>query len=701
MLKIIRFANVTGIFVLLGAGSFYAARAGDAPRHSYRLPSADSKERVIWGSTAEAPDGVAISFGGQDQESADGQSHTRLRTGGQWTDIYEELCKTNHLQPYYDEAWELVDAQRHALARARFVYLEGLPAEELKRATSGEVLLREKRLSNDVHLLVLMIEKAAVKDKGLGDLIGRMNAIQGMVDANAQEVQNGITPGTLARMRQTLLAIQQAQDTASAQPPARALSAIAYEPRTKLFVVFGGDHCDYLTNDTWVFDPAIRKWSQRTPPFAPPPRANHAWKIRGDGKLTLTGGYTYSSDAGSVGGQYVDTGDGEWTYDVAANAWSGTGKGEAANSRTYRTGPFLPEHFLGEPKPDAAEFQARLRALPANVWTKTNPVWLPQTNDGGCSAVIDPDHDLILCPSGGAEVLEFHLASNRWELCHPVELAPGRTNCKSEVPNGFNFNRRPWIGADADRRYGFDAALNKMLFLGRASFGYVYDPQRGDWTSRGPLPKEINSGGALITTSTPQGLVCWTQAGLLFRFDALSSRWNELHTTGEPLPGAEVEHSTAIYDSRRDRLLFFGKPKGDGALYDGTLFSLDMKSLQVARLSPAGKDALGAELNIARLCYDPAHDLLLGGTMPTHGADDARRTLGYDCAGNKWVSCHLAGDDPRGEKGMEPPPGLIYDAHRDLLWAVTAQCQVFVLRFDPHSADEQDLGGSIGGARRR
>ena len=34
---------------------------------------------------------------------------------------------------------------------------------------------------------------------------------------------------------------------------------------------FGGDHLDYLMNDTWVFDLAKKKWEQRHPKTAPPP----------------------------------------------------------------------------------------------------------------------------------------------------------------------------------------------------------------------------------------------------------------------------------------------------------------------------------------------------------------------------------------------------------------------------------------------
>src|SRR5262245_44296604 len=60
----------------------------------YRLPAVDLKQRVIWGSVAEAPDGFALSFGGQDQD-AEGREHTRVRVNGKWESIYEDLNRNN------------------------------------------------------------------------------------------------------------------------------------------------------------------------------------------------------------------------------------------------------------------------------------------------------------------------------------------------------------------------------------------------------------------------------------------------------------------------------------------------------------------------------------------------------------------------------------------------------------------------------
>ena len=50
----------------------------------HKLASTDMKQRVIWGSTCEVPDGPSLAFGGQDQQADDGNPHTRIKVDGQW-----------------------------------------------------------------------------------------------------------------------------------------------------------------------------------------------------------------------------------------------------------------------------------------------------------------------------------------------------------------------------------------------------------------------------------------------------------------------------------------------------------------------------------------------------------------------------------------------------------------------------------------
>ncbi len=695
--------------VFLAFATASASRAAEpAKPHPYRLPSVNIKEPVIWGSTCEAPDGTALSFGGEDRASDDGLAHTRLRVDGKWIDLRDTFANDPR-QKTRDRTWALREQQKDLLAKARTFYFTGLSKRQIADSSIPSKLAEhEEPISLTVSKL--FSEAAAYGGTDLASTSPTVSPLAGFT-AELERVKEiyesdvrlggGFSPELLARMRAAQIFLERAADAVAAEPPARALSPIVYEPNSKLFVLFGGDHCDYLTNDTWVFDPAARKWSLRHPTSAPPPRANHTWKATGDGKLTLLGGYTYFSNTDYMGGQYIDLADGDWIYDVADNKWTGSGKSVPSNIRTYRTGPFLPEFFFDAkvPPPDAAEFQAWLAALPANVWTRTNPPRLPQVNRDWGTAVLDPSRDLILrfsgghCAHGGSDVLQFHLATNRWELCYPVEFPLGQLYDNTEYPGGWNFNHRPWVSGHTYQNYGVDPLSQKMIFLGHSPWGYIYDPDRGDWTTRFKLPRAMDYSGSfytLTTTATPHGFVCWTQPGDIFRFDLQPPQWQQLKLTGEPLPGAEVDSSTVVYDSRRDRLLFVRKLYGNDR-FQGEVYTLDMKTLQVGHLAPAGKEHAGDIPYLCQLRYDAANDLLLvGGTLPP-GPDGLRRTPAYDCAANRWISLALRGDDPSGPTGRNVSLGLMYDAQRHLFWAVDTHSNVFVLRLDVASADVKEL----------
>ncbi len=64
-------------------------------------------------------------------------------------------------------------------------------------------------------------------------------------------------------MHQAQIAMEKAAEALDAEPPPRALSPLVYDAKNKLFILFGGDHLDYLTNDTWVFDPSKKTWRLR------------------------------------------------------------------------------------------------------------------------------------------------------------------------------------------------------------------------------------------------------------------------------------------------------------------------------------------------------------------------------------------------------------------------------------------------------
>lgn len=695
---------LVGFVLLTELLTLASGRQAHAQQKSYRLPGVDLKERIIWGATCEGPDGTGLSFGGQDQVADDGQPHTRIRVQGQWQAIHEELRSRNPLQKYANQCQTLAKRQKDGGARVRHLYLEGLPPEIEAKRVNAEVRPFQDQVNKELAALLPALKEVSASNKGYE---GEQARHAGLLLANALEVAEKVTPSLAKRlvpavsgdMTAVQIAVEKAAEILDAEPPPRALSPIAYDQRSKVFVLFGGDHLDYLINDTWVFDPATKKWIQRHPTIAPPPRANHTLKATEDGKVVLSGGYTYTSNMDYMGGQYRDLGDGDWTYDVSANTWTG-GKGVDPETRVYRTGKFHPDYYLQGLKPDAAAFAERLGALPANTWLMTAPPHLPRLNRDWGTAVLDPDRDLILRWSGGhsahggTDVLHFHLGSNRWELPIPVEFPLGQLYSNTSFPEGFNFNLRPWITGHTYQNYGYDPIARKMIFSGHLNHSYIYDPDVADWTGRFLKPKGMVYNGCFYTLTvcaTPRGLITWTQSGALFRFDADRKVWVELEQRGGRLPGAVVDNSTVVYDSKRNRLVCALKGYGQKNSYDGELHTFDLETCTVGKLSPQGMAAAGAISYLCQIRYDIENDLLLAGaTLPPDGSG-LRRTPAYDCAGNRWVSLKLTGDDPNGKAGRNVSLGLMYDARRKRFWAVDTDSKVFVLRLDPRSADLRPL----------
>ncbi|MBM4033332.1 MAG: hypothetical protein FJ291_16335 [Planctomycetes bacterium] len=706
--------------VLVLAIAFGLAAAGE--RH-YRLKGVDLKQQVIWGAECEGPNGTALAFGGQDQEADDGHPHTRIRADGQWKAIHEELRAKNPLQKLRDRVWAIRNQLKNLAARARQLHFEAELAEDL----------RDEREGTDQRIYANIADMEAARDKLLAPgsyESSQANAAIALL-RSARARLNPIGSVGVDFIKDTFAAqvhLEKGAEALDAEPSPRALSPIAYDAKTGLFVLFGGDHLDYLTNDTWVFDPAKRKWMQRHPASAPAPRANHQLKATGDGKVTLTGGYTYSSSTSYCGGQYMDVGDGEWVYDIAANAWTGAGKAEPPTSRTYRTGPYHPDFFLRDPKPDAAEVAARLKDMPANTWVPLKPPHLPRLDRCWGTAVLDPDRDLILVWSGGhsshcgTDVLHYHLATNRWELPYPVEFPLGQTYSNTSYPAGFNFNLRPWVTGHTYQSYGVDPVSKLMLFTGQTKHYFTYNPDAADWVGRGPKPKGMVYNDCFYTLTlvpTPKALLCWNQSGAIFRFDPEAKAWEELKVNGK-LPGSAVDYSTVVYDSRRDRLVFFRT--GYGQRYDGQVHALeaekDTRSLLPERpygcfaqktpgvffrpsaLSPPNAGAAQGFL-IDRAVYEPASDLVLFAALMPADADGFQRTPAYDCAANRWVSLKIAYEvEKRGDRKPTPLTprgpghscGVMYDARRKLIWGVdTYHCQPYALRLDPKAADIAEM----------
>lgn len=673
-----------------------------------RLSSEDLKQPLIWGSECAGPDGISLGFGGQDQLADDGGGRTRIKVNGKWESISADLwakyvfkARRALIEKNTVELRQIRQLARRACFEDAF---DSLPQQPNLRERIRAVAVQVKEMHSDDNR-VASSESSHFKcfHQRLALLYAKCHEL-----LSHEEPGGAIVPQSFADLSAAIIALEEVAALQGAEPLPRALSPIVYEAQWKRFIVFGGDHGDFLMNDLWLYDPSRKSWEVRVAEndeAKPPPRANHRLTAPGDGTVKITGGYRYTSSTDYCGGQYVNhPAEEEWVYDLKTNRWKNDAPAAPAPSREYRTGPFDPQYFVSEvqtPRPSRAATAESLQALPENRWVAMKPPALPQLNRDWGTAILDPERDLILrfagghSAHGGSDVLHYHLATNRWELTMPVEFPLGQLYTNTEYPDGFNFNRRPWVTGHTYQNYGYAPRLKQLVFAGRETHNYFYDPDLGDWLpTRTAKPQGMLYGSCFYTltlTSSPDTLYCWTQEGRLFSFDNEERNWREIKLQGEKLDGAVVDNSTIIYDGRRQRLLCCQKPYGDKVRYSGLWQAIDLPSGTVSRIVPENAAAAAAVIYLPQIRLDPEHDLLLCGCLLPDDGTGARRTPAFDLKDNRWISLLITGDHPHGPQGRNVSLGLVYDARRKLFWAVDAASRVFVLKLNPASADRRPL----------
>jgi Galactose oxidase, central domain len=668
----------------------------------FKAPGINLKQRLNWHAQREVEGGPSLAFGGHDNHASDGRPHTRIKEGGAWKRIDAQLRKKNPLQKYHARARALREALFHMTSRARHIYFEGRTESEEKKFLAAKVNPGLKKCEDVLAALVKEL-------KGLSGL-GKYEAGQvkfalshlGKAAPTVKPIGGRVEPALLAAMRQAQVHIEIAAEAFDAEPPPRVLSPLVFEQKTKLFVVFGGDHFDYLTNDLWVFDAAKNKWTQRHPKGAPAPRGGHKLSGSGDGKVTLSGGYTYSSKTDYASAQYLQIGGGEWTYDVAKNAWSGSGKLLPADTRVYRKKPYIPEHFADGPRPDAAANEKKLASIPANTWVNMKPPKKWGRNRDWGTVAYDPDRDLVYDYSGGhcaytgTDVPHYHLSTNRWEQPVPTEEPLGMIGASGKSVPGVSFNQRPWMTNHTWNCYEYHPGLKKMLVAGRIKvwakiqpdpYFYLYDPDKAEWTSRHSTGAMRNDRMAVQLLWIPgKGMLSWSNG--LWLFDEGGLKWTRLKYSGK-LPGPGVDACGLVHDPKRNRVLFLRE--GYSKPTTGVLYALDLATMKASALKPEGRGETAVKLQGKRrglwrqreVAYHPKSDLFIWNARL--GAEGHLPV--YDPAKNRWMGLKLKGGRGICGHGI----GFIRDSKRDLFWAFGARSQVYVFRLDLKTAKLEPL----------
>ena len=529
------------------------------------------------------------------------------------------------------------------------------------------------------------------------------------------------------------------------QPPARANSALVYDPVNAKVVLFGGDQLNRLVADTWVFDG--NKWEERKPAVGPSPRAGHAlnWLPKAR-KVLLLGGYGYTSTTDYYGDLSRGLPLEAWTYDVAADRWDLVQRLELGKKGAPPAGPTSPGKFFlqaavdaddgvavldanrelwtwgpaafaadpagtatfgakpgavarrggsydpawyaeGLPPSDPAKVEAELAAIPANRWVRRNPPRQPKHNSDWGSAIYAADTDQIIRFSGGHAAYSgtaphvYDIGTDRWSIPFAPEIPVEFSYVNDGVPGEWSFGGNPWMTGHTYKSLGYDPNLKGMVFGPHAN-SYLFDPRVGRWSRFESANPYQCSFYTVTLIPTPKGLVAWANGG-----------------GGKAGPFWRLDPAAKAWVP----LPVKGKPFGPicdnaGMAYDARrdrllafawkgktdtmMFAYDLSTGQASPIEAAG----AAKVQDAHRASNAKGHFEFRESVYVPDMDavmNGATGLFYDCARNAWLKAVIPSDAPDLTRHPSYNLGVMFDAKRKLVWAVDTNFNLFVLRLDP------------------
>lgn len=142
------------------------------------------------------------------------------------------------------------------------------------------------------------------------------------IDAVAAALRERKMLDALKSVRALERKVEEMTEASYPVPCSRRNAPLVFDPKSQKFVLFGGDHEDYLMNDTWILD-LEKGWRRAKPATAPSPRAGYALTVLPrSGKVALYEGYMQSNSTDYAATPYAVIDPAQlWLYDVAGERW--------------------------------------------------------------------------------------------------------------------------------------------------------------------------------------------------------------------------------------------------------------------------------------------------------------------------------------------------------------------------------------------
>lgn len=543
------------------------------------------------------------------------------------------------------------------------------------------------------------------------------------------------------------------------EPDNRVLSQLAYDPVNMKVLMFGGDHLDYMTSDTWTFDVNDREWTKMSPTTAPSPRAGHALiYLPESGKFLLYGGFEVH--AGIRTEMYEKISD-AWIYDY--DSWEYlplTGDGPATPwvtpfhiavdetdkvkilvegtrwvrfedpMRMYEIeiDPSLTDPGHTGSQPDIKEYRDNsgydpdwskipnddldeiLQNMPEDEFIKIEFDRVPTGNFDWDSCLYDSVKDRIIHMGGGhsahtstaVEILDF--AEKYWYLPYWPEFPLEDITMSSCCNIPYYFSLRPTSADHIYKRATYDPYTQKIYYNGKSTHQYndvgsvwVYDTTSDDWEFP-PIPSPFTAATYTKLISTPHGIAVWGFESAYHYSDLwlLDTDTN----TWEKLP-------------INDTIPMIGYTYEDGALmYDpvrdrlllhssknddfAQMYEYSFENMGLTPLNPTGAYNLGDVQEVFTREWSYIDEL--DKFMFSHSivVDGKSNYIGYDPAEDKWILFEIEDSLLPRRPGYSSSMPFCFDSKRQLIFAVTPMLDTYALKLSGTTGDFRPRCSTLG-----
>ncbi|MBL8028461.1 MAG: T9SS type A sorting domain-containing protein [Fibrobacteres bacterium] len=469
-----------------------------------------------------------------------------------------------------------------------------------------------------------------------------------------------------------------AKERLAVAPEGRYYSRMVYAGHGKI-VLFGGTGDKAWLYDTWIYDCSSKAWEHRYPKEYPTSLSQgiscmdydagqdvcvlvdgagklwsysvlqnqwRAWDIT----LSLDGTSSFCfMDYNSKDSVHVLTmtgscvyymGTARKTYELKLNLSNAVEKSIVSPTCDYQWRSSVWENSRKQPPVDRNAWANTLANIPYNHLTDVSSQLPYKCIDRSYGVgTYDFERDQLIMWGGGhsaylgTEVSHFDMATGRWYESYPPDYPPRPFGAIDG--DGFPTLSGNPCAAHSYGLIGYDMRIKKMI-LGGIRY---YDPDRKIWESDF---KHYNSNliyhWMLSTTNPDLGALEFRGGGTSYSEMAIYGMPNiepgVYNQMGPTLSARNVEKQVPCYDSKRNRVFFYGVQSGSNTKYNETwVFNINDSSWE--KLEPKVFDRNGNLISNDSLpndgswnmAYDPDHDVVVN-FYP--------RIMYYDCAQNYW-----------------------------------------------------------------